>query len=204
MLTLLALGGAMGLVAGISPGPVVTLVVLETFRGGWARGAAVAAGPLLADGPIILIALLALARLPSGLLPAVEVVGGVFLVYLGATTLLAARRPMPTQPISPRGGLLKGFLTRVLSPNPYLFWFLVGGPVLLQSDSDAGWFLLGYYTSIVGSNVVLAVTLHRLVGRISGRVYRVLLLVTGALLVVYGAVLTGRGLAQQPPTEAAP
>ena len=57
MLTFFVLGAGIGLVAGVSPGPVLTLVVAETLKGGWLRGAAVAAGPLLADGPIILLAI---------------------------------------------------------------------------------------------------------------------------------------------------
>jgi threonine/homoserine/homoserine lactone efflux protein len=177
---------------------VLTLVVLETFRGGWVRGAAVAAGPLLADGPIILLAVLLLAQLPEGFLPAVSVVGGVFLLYLGATTLLAARKPMRT---SSTGGLLKGLLARALSPHPYLFWFLVGGPLLVQAGTAGGWFLLGYYTTIVGSNVVLAMALHHWRGMLPRRA---LLLVTGALLIAYGAVLLQRGLSQQAPTKATP
>jgi threonine/homoserine/homoserine lactone efflux protein len=180
------------------------MVVLETFRGGWGRGSAVAAGPLLADGPIILGAMLLLASVPAGFLPAVSLVGGVFLLYLGATTLLAVRRPMPTRPASRGGGLLKGLLARSLSPNPYLFWFLVGGPLLVQAGPDRWWFLLGYYTTIVGSNVVLALALQRWVGRLSHRVYSSLLLVTGGLLLVYGLLLTGKGLSQQTPTESPP
>jgi threonine/homoserine/homoserine lactone efflux protein len=204
VLTFLVLGAGMGLVAGISPGPVLTMVVLETFRGGWGRGAAVAAGPLLADGPIIVTAVLLLANLPAGFLPAVSLVGGIFLLYLGATTLLSARRPIRSEAATPGGGLLKGLLARSLSPNPYLFWFLVGGPLLVQAGPDRWWFLLGYYTTIVGSNVMLALALHRWVGRLSQRVYRALLLVTGGLLMVYGLLLSGRGLGQQTSTEAPP
>jgi threonine/homoserine/homoserine lactone efflux protein len=204
MLTYFVLGAGIGIVAGISPGPVLTMVVLETFRGGWPRGSAVAAGPLLADGPIVLVAVLVLAQLPAGLIPAVSLVGGVFLLYLGATTLLASRRPRPAQVAGPRAGLLTGILARAFSPNPYLFWFLVGGPLVVQAGPDRWWFLLGYYTTIVGSNVVLALALHRWVGQVSDRVYRGLLLVSGALLLVYGAALATRGLGQQAPTESAP
>jgi threonine/homoserine/homoserine lactone efflux protein len=205
MLTFLILGAGIGVVAGISPGPVLTMVVLETFRGGWLRGSAVAAGPLLADGPIVLVAVLVLAQLPAGLIPAVSLVGGVFLLYLGATTLLATRRPRPTHGAGPRAGLLKGVLARALSPNPYLFWFLVGGPLVVQAGPSRWWFLLGYYTTIVGSNVVLALALHRWVGQVSDRVYRALLLVSGALLLVYGAALAARGVStQQPPAKSPP
>src|ERR671936_382537 len=110
MLTFLLLGAGIGVVAGISPGPVLTMVVLETFRGGWARGAAVAAGALLADGPILLLAVLVLAQLPLGLIPAISLVGGVFLIYLGVTTLVASRHPQPSTPARPRTGLLTGLL----------------------------------------------------------------------------------------------
>ncbi len=39
MLTCLVLGAGIGFVSGVSPGPVTTLVVTETLRGGWLRGA---------------------------------------------------------------------------------------------------------------------------------------------------------------------
>jgi threonine/homoserine/homoserine lactone efflux protein len=71
VLTFLVLGAGIGLAAGLSPGPVLTTVVLETFRGGWARGAAVAAGPVL------------------------SLAGGAFFLYLAATALLESRRPRP-------------------------------------------------------------------------------------------------------------
>src|SRR5215471_7262637 len=70
MLTFLLLGAGIGFVSGVSPGPVLTLVVSETLKGGWLRGAAVAAGPLLADGPIVLVALVLFDRLPAAAVPA--------------------------------------------------------------------------------------------------------------------------------------
>ena len=199
MLTFLVLGAGIGFVAGVSPGPVLTLVVAETFRGGWLRGAAVAAGRLLADGPIIVLAFLVLSRLPPGFVPAISLVGGVFLLYLAATTLLASRRARPPagQWLAARGGLLKGLLARGLSPHPYLFWFLVGAPILLEASRGGWWlalaFLLGYYSTIVGSNVALALALHRWVGLLSDRVYSGLLLLSSAILTAFGLALLGRG-----------
>jgi threonine/homoserine/homoserine lactone efflux protein len=205
MLTFLILGAGIGFVAGVSPGPVLTLVVSETLRGGWPRGAAVAAGPLLADGPIVVVALTVLAQLPAGFLPAVSLVGGAFLGYLALTTAISAkhaavpdRRPSVT--LTRAGaGLLQGFLARALSPNPYLFWFLVGGPVLVQAAQQSGWnaaaFLVGYYATVVGSNVGLALVIHRWVGLLSNRAYRALLAASSLVLAVYGVVLVDRGMA---------
>jgi threonine/homoserine/homoserine lactone efflux protein len=204
-LSWLLLGAGIGLFAGLSPGPVLTLVVAETLRGGWLRGSAVAAGPLLADGPIILVGLLVLAQLPPPLMPAISVVGGAFLLYLALSTALNARRAtVPRgQRLAARGGLLTGLLARALSPNPYLFWFLVGTPALLQAQQQGGAsalaFLVGYYTTIVGSNVGLAVALHRWLGLLSDRVYRLLLLASSALLALYGLLLLSRAAPERRP-----
>jgi threonine/homoserine/homoserine lactone efflux protein len=200
VLTFLALGAGIGLVAGVSPGPVLTLVVAETLKGGWLRGAAVAAGPLLADGPIVVLAVSVLARVPRGLVPAISIVGGFFLVYLAVTVGLNGRRAtLPRgQRLSARGGFLTGLLARGLSPNPYLFWFLVGGPTLVQAGHSGWWtaaaFLVGYYSMVVGSNVGLALVLHRWIGLLSDRVYRALLLISSLILAAYGALLVGHGL----------
>jgi threonine/homoserine/homoserine lactone efflux protein len=199
MLTFLLLGAGIGLAAGLSPGPVLTTVVLETFRGGWARGAAVAAGPLLADGPIVAVAVLLLAQLPPAAAPVLSLAGGAFFLYLAATALVESRgsHAVDAQRPTVRRGFLTGLLARGLSPHPYLFWLLVGGPLLLQARQDgwsaAGAFLAGYYLAIVGSNVALALALDRWVGRVSERVQAGLLVAAGALLAVYGLVLVGRG-----------
>ena len=199
MLTFLLLGAGIGLAAGLSPGPVLTTVVLETFRGGWARGAAVAAGPRLADGPIVAVAVLLLAQLPPAAAPLLSLAGGAFFLYLAATALLESRRPRPADARRPtvRRGFLTGLLARGLSPHPYLFWLLVGGPLLLQARQDGRWaagaFLAGYDLAIVGSNVALALALHRWVGPVSERVQAGLPVAAGARLAVYAVALVGRG-----------
>jgi threonine/homoserine/homoserine lactone efflux protein len=141
LLTFLVLGAGIGFVAGVSPGDVLTLVVQETLRGGWLRGAAVAAGPLLADGPIIAVALLLVGQFPAGFVPAISLVGGLFLLYLAVTTGLTARQAaLPRgQRLAARGRLLTGVVARASSPNPYLFWVLVGTPALLQAGRGAWW-----------------------------------------------------------------
>jgi threonine/homoserine/homoserine lactone efflux protein len=168
------------------------------LRGGWLRGSAVAAGPLLADGPIIALAIGILGQVPAGFIPAISLVGGAFLLYLAVTAGLNARRAVVPrgQRLRLRGGFAAGLLARGLSPNPYLFWFLVGGPTLIQAQQGGWWavaaFLLGYYVTIIGSNVGLALVVHRWVVLVSDRVYRGVLLISSLVLAVYGLVLIGR------------
>jgi threonine/homoserine/homoserine lactone efflux protein len=198
-LSFLLLGAGIGFVAGVTPGPVLTLVVAETFRGGWSRGAAVAAGPLLADGPIVVVAVFVLAQLPPLVVRGLSLVGGGFLLYLAVSTFVTSRRARLTIGEGAPAGrvLLKGWLARVLTPNAYLFWFLVGAPLLVQAWQEewlaAPAFLVGYYSTIVGSNVVLALALHRWIGLFSERIYRGLLLFASAVLAAYGLGMVGRG-----------
>jgi len=89
-------------------------------------------------------------------------------------------------------------LARALGPHPYLFWFLVGAPTLIEA-SHVGWqadaaFMVGYYATIVCSNIGLALALHRWVGLLSERVYRGLLLLASLILAAYGLVLLGRAV----------
>ncbi len=189
--------------AGVTPGPVLTLVVAETFRGGWSRGAAVATGPLLGDGPIILAGVLFVGQLPPAIVRGLSVVGGAFLIYLAATTLINSRRArLPAgAAVEPKRGLMQGWLARVLTPNAYLFWFLVGAPVLVQAWQrnwlDGPAFLAGYYSTIVGSNVVLAIALQRWIRYASDRMYQAVLMVASILLAGYGVALVGRGAAPE-------
>jgi threonine/homoserine/homoserine lactone efflux protein len=149
----------------------------------------------------VLLAVPILSQLPPEFVPATSLLGGLFLLYLALTTGLSSRRavvPRGEVGSTARGGLLTGVLARLLGPHPYLFWLFVGGPTLLRAG-QVGWlalaaFLVGYYVTIVGSNVGLAVVVHRSIGLLSDRMYRGLLLATSLILAAYALVLIGRGV----------
>lgn len=70
--------------------------------------------------------------------------------------------------------------------------------MILQAERASVWsalaFLLGYYSTIVGSNVGLALAVNRWLVLLSDRAYRALLLLCSAIMAVYGLLLLGRGL----------
>ena len=194
----LGLGAGIGLAAGLSPGPILTLVVAETLRVGWLRGAAIGAGPLLADGPIILAALLTLSRLPDGFDRWLAVAGSLFLLLMAARQLRRLTQSRPPAAAPAAGGFLTGLLARALTPHAYLFWFLVGGPLLAEAAEISGLappaFLFGYYLTIVGSNLVLARVLARYARGIPETGYRALLLVSAVVLAAYAVLLARQAL----------
>jgi threonine/homoserine/homoserine lactone efflux protein len=160
--TFLVSGVVFGLSAGISPGPLLTLVISETLKYGVKEGIKVAIAPLLTDVPIVLAALLVLDQLSDvqAVLGAVSLAGAAFLSYLAweSITFKGARADAGTS--APRS-IRKGILANFLNPNPYLFWLSVGAPTVVRASERSAiaavLFITGFYVLLVGSKVLLAV-----------------------------------------------
>jgi len=194
----LILGLTLGLSAGITPGPLMTLVITASLRRGFINGLLVALAPFITDAPIIALSVLLLDRLPPWALTAVTVAGGLLVIYLGVDALRSARHaqlPDRAGESSDRGRseLWQGSLVNALNPHPYLFWATVGGPTLL-----AGWqegavyavaFLVGFYALLVGSKVIIAWLVARQSQALSARAYRIVLTILGLAMVVLGVLL---------------
>ena len=59
VLSLSVAGVALGVIEGIKPGPLLTMVIRETLSGGLRAGVWTAAAPIFTDGPLIIVSLLA-------------------------------------------------------------------------------------------------------------------------------------------------
>ena len=127
MWTFLAYGAVLGLSAGLSPGPLLALVVSQTLRHGTREGLRVAAAPLFTDVPIICLGLVLLTSLkePDFVLGVLSFIGCVFVGYLGLTSFRQQPIELDLRQDTPRS-YFKGMLTNALSPHPYLFWVSVG------------------------------------------------------------------------------
>ena len=194
----LATGALLGLGAGLSPGPLLTLVISESLRRGAAAGVRVALAPLVSDLPIIILVLLGLGRVaPTGMLPGIlALAGGSLVIWMGVGELrstgdVAVESRVQTHP------LRRGVWVNVLSPYPYLFWLGVGGPILLKAwDHKQGApfvFLGSFYLLLVGSKALLACAAGRMVF-LGSKGYRITLRVLGLLFCLFGLSLIKEGL----------
>ena len=204
----LFLGASLGLSAGLSPGPLMTLVITTSLRDGFWQGLRVAIAPFLTDLPIILFSLFILKRLPAWSLTMLGVAGSLYVVYLGWETIRAARHAsleqlrasgQSSENLS-RQSLSRGALVNLLNPHPYIFWATVGGPTLLATlDQGAAYavaFLVGFYTLLVGSKIGIAALIHSQSRTLSTAWYQRILAALGILLIALGIwllyqVLTG-------------
>jgi threonine/homoserine/homoserine lactone efflux protein len=197
----------LGLGAGITPGPLLGLIINETLRGGWQAGVLVALAPLIADAVIIGLTFTVLLQLPSFVFPLLGIIGGCYVIFMGWETLRTASTvslPMTGQAENAentqnaRSSLYKGLMVNMLNPHPYLFWLTVGGPLISRLSEQSAWsaivaFLGGFYGCLVGSKIVLAVFIHTGRTRLQGRGYRLALQVSGMLLLLFGGMLVWGG-----------
>ncbi|NWF85643.1 MAG: LysE family transporter [Bryobacteraceae bacterium] len=183
----------------MSPGPLLALVISQTLRHGAREGIKVAFAPLLSDIPIVLLCLFALSRVSSlgSTLAWVSVAGAVFVAYLGYESFRAPGIEVKGYPAAPRS-LAKAVAVNLLNPHVYLFWAAVGAPLILKglgrTDGAAFTFIGGFYVSLVGSKVLLAMLLSRSRNALAGRSYAVTVRLVGAALFAMAAWMLWNGV----------
>ncbi len=199
MIEILGAGAVLGLSAGLTPGPLLTLVVAQSLRHGMGEGVKVALSPLITDLPIIAVSLLVLAQVAghAALLGAVSLAGSAFVARLGLEGL--GSRSMALDPAAARPrSLRQGVVVNLLSPHPYLFWITVGAPVMLkgyeQSPAAAAGFLALFYAGLVGSKLAVAVAAGSSRRFLAGPAYTWTMRLLGALLLAFAALLVRDGL----------
>jgi threonine/homoserine/homoserine lactone efflux protein len=180
MLAFLTAGIVLGLSAGFSPGPLMTLVLSQTIRHGTREGVKVALAPLVTDLPIILLSLLVLSRLAhfTSVLGVLSLLGGLYILFLAYESLRAEGLAVEAGDRG-RQSFGRGVLVNALNPHPYLFWLTVGGPVMLKAWTE----------------LFLALLAGRTRHLLNDRTYCVLMRVLGALLVLFALLLLREGLA---------
>lgn len=194
MLSPLFVGIVLGLSAGLSPGPLLTLVITQTLTYGIKEGMKVAVAPFATDVPIIVVSLLLLNRVTDfkPLLGVITAAGAIYVFYL-------AYESVKTKPVLPgtvavkAQSLQKGTLVNFLNPHPYLFWITVGGPLVLKFNAKgvAGpvLFMAGFYLLLVGSKLGLAFMVGRSRRLLTGRGYGYIMRLLGCALALFAFFL---------------
>lgn len=194
LLSTLLVGTMFGLSAGLSPGPLMTLVITQTLKHNSMEGLRVAVAPVLTDIPIILISFLILTKLSvlRPVLGLISVTGGFYVLYLSYETIRNSPLKSDKSLKKPRS-LRQGILVNALNPHPYLFWITVGAPFIFKKnrvDPIAPWvFIFSFYLFLIGSKVLTVQIVGRFKTFIEGKVYLYIMRGLGLLLAVFALFL---------------
>ena len=186
----LAIAGAtLGIVEGIKPGPLLTMVIRETLSGGLRAGLWTAAAPIFTDGPLVIFSLFAAAWIatnPSALL-VITLAGAIFLAQMGYECFGLEPPNMDADAAPPTGSFLRGVITNLLNPNVYVFWFLIGGPLMASAADEEILapiaYAITFLVTIMLTKAAIAYAIHRASGNISAIVYRRLLAICGLVMI---------------------
>mgnify|MGYP000011692108 FL=1 len=193
------IGLLLGAPSGIAPGPMLILIISETLRHGIRAGAKVACIPLLTDTPVVLISGFLFAQISNMniLLGAISLFGSVFLLYLGTKSIRTANAEITD--FTPRPLLLKELMiANLVNPNPYLFWFTVGAPLMVRSFQQTLGsgitFLFSFYLGLCGVKLLLAIAAGKSRNFLHGMLYRRITQFLGFALIGFAIMLFRDGL----------
>lgn len=193
-------GIGFGFAAAMQPGPFQTYLISQTLTKGWKRTLPASLAPLISDGPIIALCLLVLSQVPAWLGRFLYVGGGLFVLYLAYGAYRSWKKFDPNLPSvesQTQQNVLKAALINMLNPNPYIFWSLVMGPILL-----AGWheapayglgFLAGFYVTMV-LGLCATILVFGFARRLGPKVNRLLLGASAIALFCFGLFQLWKGI----------
>ena len=198
-ITYLTMGAVFGLTAGISPGPLLTLVISETLRHNKTEGVKIAVAPLITDIPIVLLTIFILSKMASSdiVLGLISILGGIFIAYLGYDSIRSKGIEIDVQNLKPKS-IRKGIIVNILSPHPYIFWLMVGAPITVKayqaSPVAAFAFIIAFYVMLIGSKISIALIVDKSRAILKNKVFIWTLRILGLVLMIFAILLIKEGM----------
>jgi threonine/homoserine/homoserine lactone efflux protein len=194
MVAYLIFGAVVAFAAAVQPGPFQAYLISRALSVGWRRTLPAALSPLVSDGPVIVVVLLVLSRMPHAAIEGLRCAGGVLLLVLAVRALRTWRRfdNAVAASAAPSAGrsVLAGALVNILNPGPWLGWSLVLGPMLVkgwrEAPSHGIALIAGFYATMVASLTAIIVAFGAARG-LGPKVERALVGVSAAALALFGA-----------------
>ena len=192
-------GMVFGLSGGLSPGPLLALVISESLRYGVKSGIKVAIAPVLTDLPIVLSTIYIVSRVSGAdtILGILSLAGSVFIFYMAWESLVFRGTAIEVDGAKPQS-LRKGVIANVLNPHPYLFWMSVGAPTVIRAaESNAAYVILfvsGLYVCLLGTKISVALIAGKSRRFLKSNIYIYLMRFMGVVLMAFALIFLHEGL----------
>lgn len=145
-ITAISAAAVMFILGATSPGPSLAVVLRNTMMGGRSRGLACAVGHGIGFGFYaisVVFGLVALMENNPNLFTLMQILGGLFLLYLGVEIIRSEEKEI-VHSEGKREGFVEGFFIAFLNPKIAVFMLAVLSSVLDPSmSSDTKWIIAG-------------------------------------------------------------
>lgn len=192
MLEYILFGSGYAFAAGVQPGPLQAFLLSRVAEIGWRRALPATLAPLVSDGPIALLVLLVLKRLPEGMSWFLQAAGGLLLLYLAVSAFRQWRKQyggVSDSGIPAARTILQAAAVNILNPNPYLGWSLVLGPKALSAwvlnPGYAAALIVAFYATMTAT-LALTIVFFGATRFLGHRGRRTLLLLSAVTLAALG------------------
>jgi threonine/homoserine/homoserine lactone efflux protein len=179
-----------GLTAGFKPGPLGIVVIQQTLEHGLKNGLKASLAPIVTDGPIIIAALLVLTQYKniSLFIGSLSLVGGLYLLWL-SLKIIRLKEINISKSLEVKKSLEVAIKVNLLSPNPYLFWFTVGGTYLaIGTNAQSMAFIIVSIGTLVLSKMFTAWVAANFRELLDSNAYVWVMRFLGSLLGVFGVL----------------
>lgn len=190
-------GSGYAFACAIQPGPLQAFLLSQVAQKGWRRTLPASLSPVLSDGPIAVLVLLILHRLPVGAERFLQAAGGLLLLYLAWAALAQLRiqtgEARVAEGSTPRT-VLQAAVVNILNPNPYLGWTLVLGPKMLSAWAQSGGHAVALVVSFYATMILTLAAIILLFGTarfLGTRGRRVLMVLSAGALALLGIFQLG-------------
>jgi threonine/homoserine/homoserine lactone efflux protein len=155
----------------------------------------------MSDGPIIILVLFVLTKLPKEFLQVLQFTGGLFLLYLAYSAFKTYRlfNENKEQKSSSQKSVFKAVMVNLFNPAPYIGWSLIMGPLLIKAWNESPaigiGFLLGFYSTMIICTMALII-LFAAARNLGPKVSRISIGLSAILMAVFGIYQLWSSVAQ--------
>ena len=188
----LAIAGiTLGIVEGIKPGPLLTTVIKETLTNGFRGGMRAASAPIFTDGPLIIFSIYLAGWIATQPLVfcGIAILGAIFLTRMSIECFYPEIPDIDPNDVDLSKSLKRGILTNLLNPNAYIFWLLIGGPLMAtaaDTEPIAPFaYAISFLVSIVLVKIIIAYFFSKAQVNLSSDRYLLTLKICGFAMFIF-------------------